>query len=374
MAVGKVVNAQGEVVEILLSLHGQVIADIHPEIGRQLEVVGVGGVIGLLFFPLILRAQRIDGIGTALHRLPMAVHEGNARREAVGGLLSLGELVFSGEVQHVPAVELEGNRVAEVQRMEHPVRLGQRIGQLSGKTLGLHPGEELQAIGLARPALQVILPLTPARIEEGGRIGKEHQVLHSLVETADGEGYRPMGKVHTRPGLVRGFRPVLTGGRDEHFHRPAGGDTFQRVEELHRVVVGRLHRQGRGQFIGHQEIRYRFDGIVIPGEKHGRPESGGGVEGAVFIAHLAVQGTAARDEGLAGRGGALIVLIQLGHAGLEERNIGIRTSLDTKPGIQFLGHLHLQPLFHQGRLEGHPGRVRIDLLCLVLEGAETIVG
>lgn len=113
--------------EILLSLHGQVIAHIHPEIGRQLEVVGMRGVIGLLFFPLVLRAQRIDGVGTALHRLPVAVHEGDARREAVGSFLSLGELVFSGEVQHVPTVELEGNRITEVQRMKHPVRFGKRI-------------------------------------------------------------------------------------------------------------------------------------------------------------------------------------------------------------------------------------------------------
>lgn len=318
MAVGEIIDTEGEVVKILLSLHGHVIAYVHPEIRRELEVVGMRGVIGLLFFPLILRAEGVNRIGTAFHRLPMAVHEGNARREAMRSLLSIGELVFSGEVQHVPAVEFEGNRVAKVQGGEHPVRFGQRIGQLSGETLGLHPGKELQAIGLARPALQVILPLPPTRVEEGGRIGIEDQVLHLLVETADGEGDGSMGIVHAGPGLVRGLRPVLTGGRDEHFHGPAGGYAFQRVEELHRAVVGRLHRQGRGQFIGHQEIRYGFDGLVIPGEKHGGPESGGGVEGSVVIAYLAVQGTAARDERLAGRGGVLPILIHLGHTGLEE--------------------------------------------------------
>ena len=217
--------------------------------------------------------------------------------------LSPGQLVLARHVQHVPTVELEGDGMAEVQGMENPVRLGQRIGQLPGKTLGLHPGEELQSIRFARPALQIILPLSPARVEEGGSIGIEYQVLHFLVETADGEGDRSMGIVHTGPGLVRGFGPVLAGGRDEHFHRPAGGDAFQRVEELHRVVVGGLHCQGRGQFIRDEQVRNGFDGLVIPGEKHGRPESDGGVERSVVIADLSMQGTAARDEGLAGRGG-----------------------------------------------------------------------
>ena len=84
--------------EILPALYGQMIAHVHPEIRRELEVVGVGGVIGLLLFPIVLRAEGIDWIGTALHRLPVAVHEGNARREAMRSLLSIGELVFSGEV------------------------------------------------------------------------------------------------------------------------------------------------------------------------------------------------------------------------------------------------------------------------------------
>ena len=360
--------------EILPALYGQMITHVHPEIRRELEVVGMGGVIGLLLFPIVLRAEGIDWIGTALHRLPVAVHEGNARRKAVGGLLSLGELVFSRHVQHVPAVELEGNGVAEVQGMEHPVCLGQGVGQLPGKAFGLHPGKELQTVGLTRPALQVILPLSPARVEEGGRIGIEYQVLHFLVETADGEGKGAMGIVHTRPDLVRGFGPVLAGGRDEHFHRPAGGDTFQRVEELHRVVVGGLHGQGRGQFIRDEQVRNGFDGLVSLREEDRSANAGGGVERSVVIADLSMQGTAARDEGLAGRGGQFVSLIHLGHTGLEERNIGIRTGLDTQPGIQFPGHLHLQPFFHEGGLEGHPGRVRIDLLRLVLEGAESVVG
>ena len=50
----------------------------------------------------------------------MPTHEGKASRNA----MSLRQLEFSGQVQHVPAVELEREGMTEVQGREHPVRLG----------------------------------------------------------------------------------------------------------------------------------------------------------------------------------------------------------------------------------------------------------
>ena len=44
MAVGEVVDAEGELVPILPALQDQVIASVQPEVGRELEVVGVGGI------------------------------------------------------------------------------------------------------------------------------------------------------------------------------------------------------------------------------------------------------------------------------------------------------------------------------------------
>ena len=119
------------------------ITHVHPEIRRELEVVGMRCVISFLFLQFVFRPKGIDRIGTTLHGLPMAIHEGNARREAMRSLPSLGQFVFSSDVQHVPAVEFERERVTVIQGLEHPVRLGQRVGQLPGEALGFHAGKEL---------------------------------------------------------------------------------------------------------------------------------------------------------------------------------------------------------------------------------------
>ena len=134
MSVGEVVDAQREVVDAFLTLQGQVITYVHPEVGWQLEVVGMGGVIGLLFLPFLFRAQGVDWIGTAFHRLPVAAHEGETSRKAP----VFGEFVLGSRIQHVPTVELEGNGIAEVQGREQPVRLGQRVGELAGEARGFH--------------------------------------------------------------------------------------------------------------------------------------------------------------------------------------------------------------------------------------------
>ena len=264
MAVGEIVDAEGEFVSILPALQGQVIAGVQAEVGRELEVVGVGGVVGFLGLPLIFGAEGIDRIGAAFHGLPMAVHEGKAGRKAVGSLVTLVQFIFSREVQHVTAVELEGERIAEVLGSEHPVRLGQRVGQLPGETLGFQAREELQTVGLPLAAFQVALPLSPTGAEEGGGVGIVHQVLHILVEATDGNGDGPLLVFETGPGLFHRLRLVLPGGRDEHLQGPAGGETFQRMEELHPVVQGRLEGKGRGQFIGDQQVGGRTDRLVIP--------------------------------------------------------------------------------------------------------------
>ena len=57
MAVGEVVDAEGEFVPILPALQGQVIAGVQAEVGRELEVVGVGGVVGFLGLPPVFGAE-----------------------------------------------------------------------------------------------------------------------------------------------------------------------------------------------------------------------------------------------------------------------------------------------------------------------------
>ena len=50
----------------------------------------------------------------------MAAHEGKAGRQALRGLVTLGEIISPRHVQYVSAVELE-----EVQGLEHPIRFEQ---------------------------------------------------------------------------------------------------------------------------------------------------------------------------------------------------------------------------------------------------------
>ena len=359
---------------VLLSLQCQVIAGVQPEVGRELEVVGVGGVVGFLGLPPALRTEGIDRIGAAFHGLPVAVHKGKACRKAVGGLVSLDQFVFSRDVQHMATVELEGERLAEVQGGEHPVRLGQRVGQLSREAFGFQAREELQAVGLTLAAFQVALPLSPTGAEEGGGVGIEHQVLHILVESADGYGDGTALEFETGPGLVHRLRPVLPGGRDEHLQGPAGGETFQRMEELHPVVQGRLQGKGRGQFIGDQQVGGRTDRLVIPREEDGCPEAGGAVERPLVIMDLPMHGSAESYEGVARAGGKRPFVVHFGNARLEDRQEQIPAGLAFKSGRQRLGGFHLHPLLDDGGLDRRPGLDPVGTPRFVLEGAETIVG
>ena len=175
--VQEVIDTQFQIMGHTGRMPGQIVSDIHPNIGRHLIIVGLFPERGQ--FDGVFSGQD-SRIGEIFHAFPMAALQCKGSSQDMCCPFISRQGVFHIGMENMAAVKLSRERETIIQVREAAVRLRKRICRFPVKASSVELIKEFSAIGCSTSDVDLVFPSRLRYTENNRCLGKMDQSVHGL--------------------------------------------------------------------------------------------------------------------------------------------------------------------------------------------------